>query len=194
MKRMFDFFCALVFLILLSPVLFFVAILVLFSSPGGALFSQIRVGKNAKEFRMHKFRSMRKVEKDDLQLTIGQDSRITRTGAFIRKYKLDELPQLWNILMGEMSFIGPRPEVPKYVALYNEEQKKVLSVRPGLSDPASLAYLNEAEILAKADDPEKEYVGNIMPAKLALNLKYIEERSFLDDLGLMLKTVGKVFG
>ena len=134
------------------------------------------------------------MEKDDLQLTVGQDARITKTGTFIRKYKLDELPQLWNILIGDMSFIGPRPEVPKYVALYSEEQKKVLSVRPGLSDPASLAFLNEAEILAKAKDPEIEYVEEIMPEKLALNLKYIQERSFLKDLGLILKTIGKVFG
>lgn len=136
---------------------------------------------------------MRKVEKDELQLTVGEDARITRSGKFLRRYKLDEFPQLWNIVLGEMSFIGPRPEVPKYVALYTEDQKRVLSVRPGLSDPASLAYMNEAELLAQAKDPEKTYIEEIMPAKLALNLKYIEERSFLGDLGLMLKTVGKVF-
>jgi len=162
-------------------------------SKGGAFFSQIRVGKGQKNFTLHKFRSMRIAKNDNLQLTVGADNRITGIGKFIRKTKLDELPQLWNILIGDMSFIGPRPEVPKYVKHYNEEQLKVLSVRPGLSDPASLAFLNEAELLAKAENPETHYINEIMPQKLKMNLDYIERRTFLTDFAMLFKTIAKVF-
>lgn len=126
------------------------------------------------------------------QLTIGDDNRITKVGRFIRKYKLDELPQLFNILKGEMSVVGPRPEVPKYVNLYSEEQKKVLNALPGLTDYASLEYLNEQKVLGAAETPEKTYIEEVMPAKLKLNLKYIKERSFLVDIRLIFKTIAKI--
>ena len=126
------------------------------------------------------------------QLTIGDDNRITKVGRFIRNYKLDELPQLFNILKGEMSVVGPRPEVPKYVDLYSDKQKKVLSALPGLTDYASLKYLDEQKVLGAAENPEKTYIEEVMPAKLQLNLKYIEERSFLVDIQLIFKTIAKI--
>ena len=127
------------------------------------------------------------------QLTIGDDSRVTGIGKFIRKYKIDEFPQLLNIIKGDMSIVGPRPEVPKYVELYSDEQQEVLSVLPGLTDYATLAYIDEQKILGQADDPEKAYVETVMPAKLALNLKYVEERSFWTDLKIIFKTIAKIF-
>src|SRR4029077_7795116 len=127
-------------------------------------------------------------------LTVGmRDSRVTRIGYYLRKYKLDEFPQLFNVLMGSMSIVGPRPEVPKYVALYNDEQKRVLSVRPGITDYASIVYSGENEILANAANPEDVYINKIMPSKLKLNLKYIQEMSFTTDLGIIFRTFGKVF-
>jgi lipopolysaccharide/colanic/teichoic acid biosynthesis glycosyltransferase len=127
-------------------------------------------------------------------ITVGNnDVRITRIGRFLRKYKIDELPQLINILIGNMSFVGPRPEVRKYVEMYNEEQKKVLFFRPGLTDPASLEYINENEILSKSTDPEKTYIDKVMPHKLALNLKYIEKQNFFFDFGIIFKTIAKIF-
>ena len=126
------------------------------------------------------------------QLTIGDDNRITKVGRFIRNYKLDELPQLFNILKGEMSVVWPRPEVPKYVDLYSDKQKKVLSALPGLTDYASLKYLDEQKVLGAAENPEKTYIEEVMPAKLQLNLKYIEERSFLVDIQLIFKTIAKI--
>lgn len=127
------------------------------------------------------------------QITIGNDNRVTSIGKFIRKYKLDELPQLFNILLGHMSVVGPRPEVPKYVKLYSIEQLKVLSVKPGLTDYASLEYLDEQKILGEAEDPDKAYLTEVMPAKLKLNLKYIEERNFWVDLRLIFQTIFGIF-
>ncbi|HRQ85701.1 MAG TPA: sugar transferase, partial [Flavobacteriales bacterium] len=156
---------------------------------------QVRVGRGGREFKLLKFRSMRPGSEAKGQLTIGgRDPRITGVGYFLRKTKLDELPQLWNVLIGDMSVVGPRPEVPKYVALYTAEQRAVLGVRPGITGMASIDYIDENELLARAADPEKAYVEEVMPAKLALDLRYVRERSFLLDLRIILATVTKVFG
>ena len=192
--RIFDFFFAIVLLILLSPVFIVIAIAITMDSRGTVFFHQERVGKNEKLFRLHKFRSMRSVNSDNLQLTVGMDQRITKVGRFIRKFKLDELPQLWNILVGNMSFIGPRPEVPKYVRYYTDSQKELLKFRPGLSDPASLAFSNEAELLAKQENPEQYYIRELMPAKLKMSLDYHQNRNFWTDLKIVLKTIKQILG
>lgn len=193
MKRLMDLFLSLLALILLSPFLIIISILVLFSGPGGIIYKQVRVGKDEKHFKLWKFRSMIPNADKKGQLTVGgRDPRITRIGYFLRKYKLDELPQLVNILKGDMSIIGPRPEVPKYVAMYSTDQKRVLSVRPGLSDYASLEYINENEVLEKHDDPEKGYIKEVMPKKLELNLRYISDQSVKTDLKLMWRTFVRI--
>lgn len=193
-KRAFDIVFALVFLVLLSPLLLLFALAVALTSPGGAFFRQVRVGRHGHEFRLLKFRTMRPGSEAKGQLTIGgRDPRITGVGYLLRKTKLDELPQLWNVLVGDMSVVGPRPEVPKYVALYNEEQRAVLSVRPGITGMASIDYIDENELLAKATDPERAYIEEVMPAKLALDLRYVREQSFALDLRIILATVGRVF-
>ncbi|HRP82324.1 MAG TPA: sugar transferase [Flavobacteriales bacterium] len=195
LKRAFDMAFSLVLLVLLLPLLLVFALAVALTSPGGAFFRQVRVGRGGREFRLLKFRSMRPGSEAKGQLTIGgRDPRITGVGYFLRKTKLDELPQLWNVLIGDMSVVGPRPEVPKYVALYTEEQRHVLNVRPGITGMASIDYIDENELLARAADPEKAYVEEVMPAKLALDLRYVRERSFLLDLRIILATVTKVFG
>lgn len=153
---------------------------------------QKRVGKDGKEFGLYKFRTMRP-DSDKVKITVGdRDPRVTNIGYYLRKYKLDELPQLINILVGEMSVIGPRPEVKQYVDLYTTEQLKVLSVKPGLSDLATLEYVNESEILAQSDNPEETYIHEIMPDKLALNLKYIKNQSFLLDMKIIFKTLLRI--
>ena len=153
-------------------------------------YRQVRVGRNGKEFRIFKFRTMVvDADKKGLQITVGRDSRITRMGAFLRKTKLDELAQLLNVLAGEMSFVGPRPEVPKYVGLYTPYQRQVLLVRPGITDYASIAYRNENDLLEGAQDPERMYIDEIMPAKIELNMKYLHEISPLADIRLILSTV-----
>ncbi len=169
-----------------------IALWIVIDSRGGAFYKQIRVGKNQKEFALLKFRSMRPDSDKAGQLTVGNDSRVTKVGKFIRKFKLDEVPQLINILKGEMSVVGPRPEVPKYVNMYSDEQLKVLDVLPGLTDYASIEYLDEQKVLGASDDPEKTYVEEVMPAKLKLNLKYIEDRSLLLDIKLVFRTIGKI--
>ena len=190
-KRTFDIIFSFLFFVILSPVMLIIILLIITDSKGSAFFSQTRVGKGEKEFVLHKFRTMRQVT-EGLQITTGNDDRITGIGKTLRKFKLDELPQLLNILKGDMSFIGPRPEVPRYVALYNEEQLNVLSVRPGLSDPASLEFINEAELLSNSDNPEKYYIEEIMPQKLGLSLEYIKKQSFSYDLALIFKTMRKI--
>jgi lipopolysaccharide/colanic/teichoic acid biosynthesis glycosyltransferase len=193
-KRAFDILFALVALVVLLPLLLVFALAVALSSPGGAFFRQMRVGRNGREFRLLKFRSMRPGSEAKGQLTIGgRDPRITAVGYFLRKTKLDELPQLWNVLVGDMSMVGPRPEVPRYVALYNAEQRQVLSVRPGITGMASLDYVDENELLAKADDPERAYIEQVMPAKLALDLRYVRERSMALDLRIIVATVKLIF-
>lgn len=194
MKRLFDILSASVVLLLFSPLLLLIACIIQFGSKGGILYRQERVGKNGKIFRLYKFRTMRPNSDKGSLITIGgRDQRITKEGYFLRKYKLDELPQLINILKGEMSVVGPRPEVKKYVDLYTETQRKVLDVKPGLTDWASISYIDENEILGKSPNPEKTYIEEIMPAKLALNLKYIEEISLLTDLKIIFLTFFKIF-
>lgn len=188
-KRLFDIFFSLFVLAILSPILFVVILLILSDSKGGAFFHQIRVGKDGVEFRLHKFRTMKPASENSGQLTVGmRDSRITKVGYYLRKSKLDEMPQLWNILVGEMSVVGPRPEVPKYVSLYNADQRLVLSVKPGLTDYASIKYIKENEILEKSGNPEQTYIDEIMPEKLALNIQYIREKSMLVDLKIIINT------
>lgn len=191
-KRIFDIIASLSVLLVLFPVLLAIALWIALESKGGVFYKQIRIGKNRKEFGLFKFRSMRKDADKAGQLTIGDDNRVTKAGRFIRKYKLDELPQLINIIKGEMSVVGPRPEVPKYVKYYTVEQLHVLSVLPGLTDYASIEYLDEQKVLGAADNPEKTYMEEVMPKKLALNLKYIEERSFLLDIKLIFRTIAKI--
>jgi len=191
-KRIFDVISSLLVLVLLSPLLLIIGLWIIFDSKGGAFYKQERIGKDRKPFGLYKFRSMRPDSDKKGQITIGNDDRITKVGKFIRKYKIDELPQLINILIGDMSVVGPRPEVKKYVDLYNDEQLKVLSVKPGLSDYASIEYFDEQSVLGKAKDPNKEYIDVVMPAKLKLNLKYIADKSLMTDLKIVFKTLGKI--
>lgn len=194
LKRLFDIFFSFFLLLILSPLFLTISLLIVLDSRGPVFYKQIRIGKNNKKFRLYKFRTMRTNADKHGLLTVGKkDPRVTHTGYFLRKYKLDELPQLINILKGHMSFVGPRPEVEKYVKLYNEEQIKVLSVKPGLTDIASIKYINESEILGKSDNPEKTYIEEIMPAKLELNLDYIQKQNLGFDIILILKTIRKVF-
>lgn len=191
-KRIFDFLLSLIGIIILSPILIIVSIAIKLDSRGNILFLQKRVGRYGKEFYIYKFRTMvTDAEKLGKQITVGNDNRITKVGAFLRKYKIDELPQLFNVLKGDMSLVGPRPEVPRYVKLYNDEQRKVLNVRPGITDMASLRYKDENEILGKVDNPEEYYINVIMKDKLELNLEYIEKSNIFFDLYLIIKTVIK---
>jgi lipopolysaccharide/colanic/teichoic acid biosynthesis glycosyltransferase len=191
-KRFFDLFCAGLGLLLLSPLLIAVAIWIKLDSRGPVLFRQERVGRFGQPFFIHKFRSMR-VDAPGLgpQITVGDDPRITRSGRLLRASKVDELPQLWDVFRGAMSLVGPRPEVPRYVALYTPEQRElVLSVRPGITDPASLQFRHESEILARAADPEREYVEVILPAKLQIAGDYVRHANVWGDLRLILATLG----
>lgn len=193
-KRLFDILCAGVGLLLLSPLLLAVAVWVKLDSRGPVMFRQERVGRFGRTFRIHKFRTMR-VDAPALgpQITIGDDARITRSGRWLRASKVDELPQLWDVLRGAMSLVGPRPEVPRYVALYPEELRAlVLSVRPGITDPASLSFRNESELLAQAEDPEREYVEVVMPMKLRLAADYVRNASLGGDIRLILATLGAI--
>lgn len=193
LKRIFDIFFSLFGLIVLSPFLFIIALLIVLGSKGGAFYKQVRVGKGGQDFELFKFRSMRPDSDKEGLLTVGgRDPRVTKIGYFIRKYKIDEFPQLLNVLIGDMSLVGPRPEVRKYVNLYTEEQKKVLSVRPGMTDYASIEYSNENDLLAKSSEPEKTYIEEIMPAKLKLNMKYIAEQGLGTDLRIIFRTIGKI--
>jgi lipopolysaccharide/colanic/teichoic acid biosynthesis glycosyltransferase len=190
MKRLFDMVFSLALLVVLLPVGIVVSIWIVLDDFGSPFFVQQRVGLGGKNFGLLKFRSMRKNAESKGQLTVGmKDNRITRSGYFIRKYKIDELPQLVNVFLGEMSVVGPRPEVPKYVSLYNKEQQKVLSIKPGITDFASIEYVRENELLSASSDPEKTYIEEIMPAKLELNLKYLREQSFLTDMKIILQTI-----
>lgn len=190
MKRLFDIVCSFLGLVFLSWLFVIVALWVGLSSKGGVFYCQRRVGRFGKDFTLWKFRSMRVNSDTKGLLTVGgRDSRITKAGVFIRKYKLDELPQLFNVLKGDMSFVGPRPEVRKYVDLYTEEQMRVLSVRPGITSPASIKYRNENDILAREDDPEKYYIDVIMQDKLAIGLDYIDHQSMITDIKLIFQTI-----
>ena len=194
-KRIFDLFSSAVGLIILSPLFLLIAILIKLDSTGPVFFKQKRIGLKGKMFNIYKFRTMLANTKgEDRQITIGLDSRITRRGRILRKFNLDELPQLINVLKGEMSLVGPRPEVPKYVELYSEGQKKVLSVKPGMTDYASIEFNTENEILASSSHPKDDYVRKIMPQKIILNLKYINDRSILLDFKLILRTLREILG
>lgn len=191
-KRIFDIIVSLIGIIIISPILIIVAISIKLDSKGNVLFLQKRIGKDGKPFNIYKFRTMvSNAEKLGAQITVGKDSRITRVGAFLRKYKIDELPQLFNVLKGDMSLVGPRPEVPKYVELYTEEEKKVLEVRPGITDLASIRYSDENDILGKVENPEEYYINVIMKDKLKLNLEYIEKSNIFFDIYLIIKTILK---
>ena len=187
-KRAFDIVCAALGLLVLSPVLLVCALLVGLTSPGGVLFRQVRVGKDGVPFTIYKFRSMRK-DNAGLKISTSGDSRITPVGRVLRKAKLDELPQLWNVLKGDMSFVGPRPEVREYTDLYTSEQRQVLLLRPGITGLASIRYRNENELLTASDDPNRTYIEEIMPAKLALDLKYIPRACVSYDIKLILETL-----
>ena len=190
MKRLFDMLFSLALIVVLLPVGIVVSIWIVLDDFGSPFFVQQRVGLGGKNFGLLKFRSMRKNAESKGQLTVGmKDNRITRSGYFIRKYKIDELPQLVNVFLGEMSVVGPRPEVPKYVSLYNEEQQNVLRIKPGITDFASIEYVRENELLSASSNPEKTYIEEIMPAKLELNLKYLREQSFLTDMKIILQTI-----
>jgi len=189
-KRTFDVVACVAAVVILCPLWLCIGLLVACGSKGGALYRQTRVGRDGKEFKLLKFRTMRQdADKIGGLITVGEDARVTRIGRFLRKYKIDELPQFLNIIAGDMSIVGPRPEVPKYVALYDERQRQVLSVRPGLTDYASIEYISENELLAHSSNPDRTYIEEIMPAKLELNLKYIENQSVSEDLRLICKTL-----
>lgn len=190
-------FCDIVFslfgLILLSPLFLLVALWIIIDDPGSVFYRQRRVGKDNKDFELLKFRSMH-VGADKMSLiTIGdRDPRVTRAGYYIRKYKIDELPQLWNVFIGDMSLVGPRPEVRRYVDLYTEEQRKVLSVRPGITDYASIEYIDENRLLAASKDPDKTYITEIMPAKIALNMKWIDHQTIGEYFKIIFLTLTKI--
>lgn len=194
-KRLFDVVAALAGLAVLSPLLLVLGVWVRLDSPGPALFRQERVGRNGARFRILKFRTMRSDSDGlNLQVTASGDRRITRAGAVLRHYKLDELPQLINVLRGEMSLVGPRPEVPRYVVYYPAATRElVLSVRPGITDSAAIVFRDESSLLAAAKDPEATYIHEILPRKLALYADYVRTRSFFGDLMLILKTVRAIF-
>lgn len=194
-KRLFDILMSSMAIILLSPFFMVIIILVVVSSKGPAFYMQTRVGKGNIDFKLFKFRTMYPDSHKLGLLTVGgRDPRITPIGFFLRKYKLDELPQLLNILQGDMSIVGPRPEVRKYVEMYSKEQLRVLEVRPGLTDYASIDYIDENELLGKAENPEQLYIDEVMPAKLSLNMKYIGDKSFSTDLKIIMKTLAKIVG
>ena len=187
-KRAFDLVGAVLALLLLSPLMLLVALWIKLDSPGAVFYRQERVGRFGVPFRIHKFRTMREGS-GGLQITVGEDPRITRAGRFLRRTRLDELPQFIDVLQGTMSLVGPRPEVPRYVALYPAALRdRALAVRPGLTDPASLAYIDEAGLLAAAADPEREYVERILPAKLEAAVAYAESASLLNDLAVLART------
>ncbi len=197
-KRLFDLLASAIGLLLLAPLLLLMAVAIKLDSPGPVFFRQARVGRRGVEFRIHKFRTMLHREDADpgaalaaaSPLTVGADPRITRVGALLRRTKLDELAQLIDVLVGRMSLVGPRPEVPRYVATYPADLRdKLLGVRPGITDPASLAYRNEAALLACAADPEHEYIQVLLPAKLRLSARYIDEASLQGDLRLIVQTL-----
>ena len=189
MKRLFDIVASGIGLLILSPVFLILAIWIKLDSPGPVFYRQVRVGRGNKDFRIFKFRSMRVgSDKGSLVTVGGHDPRITRSGYFIRKFKLDELPQLINVFVGDMSLVGPRPEVRHYVDYWTPEQMHVLDVKPGITDPASIKFRNENELMEQAEDPEKYYIEVIMQEKIKLYLEYVRNHSFWGDIALIFKT------
>lgn len=193
MKRLFDILASGFGLICLSPLFAVLAVWIKCDSPGPVFYRQVRVGRSNKDFRIFKFRSMRVgSDKKGLITVGGHDPRVTRSGYYIRKYKLDEFPQLINVFIGDMSLVGPRPEVRKYVDMYTPEQLRVLDVRPGITSLASLRYRNENELLAQAEDPDRCYVEKVMPDKLAIDLEYVPKANFLTDIKLIFATIASI--
>lgn len=189
MKRLLDIVISFLGLVFLSPLFILIVIIMKANSKGGIIYKQLRVGINNKDFRIFKFRTMY-LDSDKLGLLTvgGRDPRVTKAGYYLRKFKLDELPQLFNVLIGDMSLVGPRPEVRKYVELYNEEQMLVLNVRPGITDMASIAFRNENELLSQQEDPDSYYIDVIMPKKIQINLEYLKGRNLIKDIGVIVKT------
>lgn len=193
MKRFFDVIASGMGLFALSPLFLILAIWIKLDSNGPVFYRQVRVGRNNKDFRIFKFRSMRVgADKHGLITVGGRDPRVTRSGYFIRKYKLDELPQLINVFIGDMSLVGPRPEVRKYVDLYNEEQKRVLAVRPGITDYASIEYMDENVLLERSENPDKTYIEEVMPAKIELNMRYINNPTLTEYFKIIFLTIFKI--
>jgi lipopolysaccharide/colanic/teichoic acid biosynthesis glycosyltransferase len=192
MKRMLDIAVAGVGLLLLAPLFGAVALMIKLDSPGAVFFKQMRIGKGFRPFWIYKFRTMSENAPGGLPLTIGADPRITRLGNFLRQSKIDELPQLINILKGEMTLVGPRPEVPRYVKAFHHDYQEILAVRPGLTDLASLKYRDEARLLGQSGQPEEEYLQRVLPDKICLAKEYIRRSSLLFDLNLIVKTVLKL--
>lgn len=193
LKRLFDIIASLIGIIVLLPFFIIICLSMIVSCGFPLFYLQTRVGKNGRDFKLFKFRTMHlDADKKGLLTVGGRDPRVTSIGYYLRKYKLDELPQLFNVLFGTMSLVGPRPEVRKYVDLYTKEQQQVLFVKPGITDFASLEYINENDLLAKSDNPEKTYIDEIMPAKLALNAKYIQQQGLFVDFKIILNTILKI--
>ena len=193
MIRFFDIIFSIIGLVILSPLFIVLYLLSRIESKGGGFYSQERIGKNGKPFKLYKFRSMRIGSDKKGLITIGEkDNRITKTGFILRKYKLDELPQLWNVFIGDMSLVGPRPEVKKYTDLYTEEQKQVLQVRPGITDWASIKYVDENKILGESKDPDEAYVNLIMPNKIKLNMVYIQHQTLGEYFKIIFTTFKEI--
>lgn len=190
LKRIFDLISSFFGLLLLMPILAIISIVIKLDSKGTVFFRQVRIGKDEREFKIFKFRTMEvETKSEGMQITVGKDKRITKSGYFLRKTKLDELPQLINVLLGNMSFVGPRPEVPKYVAMYDKNQKSILKVKPGITDIASIYFRNECDILAYEIEPEKAYVEKIMPFKIELNNLYISNINIRNDIKIIYLTI-----
>ena len=194
MKRLFDLLFSIVVLILFIPLGIIVSLCIIIDSRGGVFYKQERVGKDGTLFHLLKFRSMYVNSAVKGTLTVGDDTRITRVGSLIRKVKLDEFPQFWNVIVGQMSVVGPRPEVKEFVDLYSDSQREILRVKPGITDEASLAYFDENNMLSNSSNPKLTYIEEIMPRKIEINLKYISEKSWYSDGIVILKTIFKVFG
>ena len=193
LKRCFDITASAFGLLVLAVPFLIIAIIIKVTSKGPVFFRQVRVGKNGKEFRIFKFRTMvADAEKKGMQITVGADSRITGIGKFLRKTKVDELPQLINVFIGQMSFVGPRPEVPRYVAMYSDYQRNILRIKPGITELASIVYRDENEVLAQSEDPEKTYIEDIMPKKIGLNIEYMKNLGFWYDLKLIFMTFAAI--
>ena len=194
LKRVFDIIASFCGIIILFPLIIIVSILIKITSKGPVLFKQVRVTKNGKLFKIYKFRTMKENSEGNKQITVGKDNRITGIGHILRKTKLDELPQLFNVLKGEMSLVGPRPEVPKYVDLYTDEQREILKVPAGITDYASIYFSNESELLGEAENPEEFYIKKIIPYKIELNKKYINEIGIMTDIKIIILTILKILG
>jgi len=193
-KRLFDILFSTFGIILISPLIVLIIILIKIDSKGTVFYMQERIGENGKKFKIFKFRTMITNAYKSGLLTLGdRDHRITKIGRILRKTKLDEIPQLFNVFIGEMSFVGPRPEVEKYVDLYSKEQREILQLKPGITDYASIAYIDESILLGKAADPEKTYIENIMPHKIELNKQYLLKKSLFYDVRIIILTIFKIF-